>query len=136
MSGLGAAERNSASQDSDAVVSKRNPAAESEVTRCTVPSTDNGSYPTMQNERRKPTQDVSDEGIALPLHPETALEVPLGADEVKVIDMADLPGLRTTAEWDRVPNEDIDALGDSDAGGPPPGRPPNKSPAKRTPPKP
>ena len=94
------------------------------------------SHTPMPNERRKPTPDGSDEGITLPLDPETALKVTLGDDDVKTIDMADLPGLRTPAEWDRVPNEEIEALGDSDAGGPPPGRPPKKSPAKRTLPKP
>ncbi len=72
----------------------------------------------------------------MPLDPETALNVTLGDDDVKGIDMADLPGLRTTAEWDRMPNEEIEALGDSDATGPPPRRPPKKSPAKRTHPKP
>jgi hypothetical protein len=63
------------------------------------------------------------------------LKVPLGDDGVKAIDMADLPGLRTTAEWDHVPDEDIEAPGESDATGAPPGRPPKKSSAKRTPPK-
>ncbi len=90
----------------------------------------------MQNERRKPPQDVSDEAIALPLDPETASKVSLCDDDVKATDMADLPGLRTTAEWDRVPNEEIEALGDSDANGPTPDRTPKKSPAKRTLPKP
>jgi hypothetical protein len=109
---------------------------EREVRRCTVPSTDNGSRTPMPNERRKPTQEGSDEGITLPLDPATALKVTLSDDEVKAIDMADLPGLRTPAEWDRVPNEEIEALGDSDANGPRPGRPRKKSPAKRTLPKP
>jgi hypothetical protein len=90
----------------------------------------------MPNERRKPTQDGSDEGITSPLDSETELKVPQGDDGVKAIDMADLPGLRTMDEWDHVPNEEIEALGDSDAGGPPPDRPPKKSPAKRTSPKP
>jgi hypothetical protein len=76
----------------------------------------------MPNERRKPTPDGSDEGITLPI-PETALKVPLGDDDVNTIDMANLPGLRTPAEWDRVPNDEIEALGDSDANGPPPRRP-------------
>jgi hypothetical protein len=76
------------------------------------------------------------EGVTSPLNSETELKVPLGDDGVKAIEMADLPGLRTMAEWDRVPNEEIDALGDSDAGGPPSGRPPKKSPARRTLPKP
>lgn len=84
----------------------------------------------MPNERRKPTQDRSGEGITVPLEPETESKVPVGDDAVKAGDMADLPGLRTTAEWDRVPNEEIEALGD-DANGPPAGRPPKKSPAKR-----
>ena len=90
----------------------------------------------MPNERRKPTQDGSDEGTTLPLDSEIALKGTLSDDEVKAIDMADLPGLRTTAEWDRVPNEEIEALGDSDGIGPPPRRPPKKSSAKRTHPKP
>jgi hypothetical protein len=60
----------------------------------------------------------------------------VGDDDVKAIDMADLPGLRTPAEWGRLSSEEIEALGDSDANGPPPGRPPTKSPAKRTSPKP
>lgn len=89
----------------------------------------------MQNERRKPTQDVSDEGITLPLDPETAVKPPLGDDDVKAIAMADLPGLRTTAEWDRIPSEEIEALGDSDAGGAPSSPPPKKPRAKRTLPK-
>jgi hypothetical protein len=90
----------------------------------------------MPNERRNPTQDGSDEGITLPLDPETALSVTLGDDDLKPTDMEDLPGLRTTAEWDRVPDEEIEALGDSDAGGPPPSHPPKKSPARRILPKP
>ena len=72
----------------------------------------------MSNKRRKPTQDGSDEGITLPLDPETAMKVTPGHEDVEAIDMADLPGLRTTAEWDRLPNEEIVALGDSDADGP------------------
>jgi hypothetical protein len=115
---------------------ERDQATEREVTRCTVPSTDNGSHTPMPNKRRKPTQNGSDEGITLPLEPEPALKVTLGDDDVKAIDMADLPGLRTTAEWDGVPNEEIEALGDSDAGGSPSGRPPKKLPVKRTLPEP
>jgi hypothetical protein len=72
----------------------------------------------------------------LPLDLETALKVTVGHDDVKATDMADLPGLPTTAEWDRLSSEEIEALGDSDANGPTPGRPPQKSPAKRTSPKP
>jgi hypothetical protein len=90
----------------------------------------------MPNERRKPTQMGATKASHCRSNPETALKVTLGDDDVKAIDMADLPGLRTTAEWGRMSSEEIEALGDSDANGPPPGRPPKKSPAKRTLPEP
>jgi hypothetical protein len=45
-------------------------------------------------------------------------------------------GSYNRAEWGRISSDEIEALADSDANGPPPGRPPKKSPAKPTLPEP
>ena len=69
----------------------------------------------------------------MPPRPDGALKVPDGDDDVKAGDLADLPGLRTTAEWERLTSEQIEALGDETTD-PPALGPPQKPPAKRTPP--